>query len=327
MESMFAWVYEQPNEIKYQTVKIPDCADNQLLVKIDTACICNGSDPGILHGHPSYNFRHIFGHEPFGNVVKVGKDVSGYAVGDRITWWFSVGAFSEYAVITPDEITVLKLSDCISRIEAPIMELVIAAARAIRAEHIKDTTKILIVGLGPSGLVMGQRARALGAKQVVGWDLYPMRRETGYSLGFDDTFDPANDAFNATKAKYDSFDIVIDAMGDDILKEQMTFTQAICLAKQNGIVISYGHPENGRQFSPFYFQSKNLTMLPPENDMNCIRTIAQDTLAMIEQGKVQIKPLVSKIMPLYRADEALRLTMDFPDKYIKIILDCTDLEP
>ncbi len=326
MEKMYAWVYERPNVIEYKQIDRPICGDDQLLVKIDTACICNGSDPGILHGHPAYSFRHVFGHEPYGEVVEIGRNVEGYSLGDRVTWWFSVGAFAQYCAITPSELTVLKLPECVTREVAPITELMIASARAVRNEDITPDTRLLIVGLGPSGLVMAQRAKALGAAVVVGWDLYVMRREVAHSVGCDAVFDPAVDVVRQTSEFCHEFDLIIDAMSDDILPNEPTFNKAISLAKRSATVISYGHPERGRRFSPFLFQSKNLTMTPPENDMDEIRKIASETLKMVENGTVKMSPMISKVLPLHRADEALRLTMEEPDRYLKIILDCTLVE-
>ena len=52
----------------------------------------------------------------------------------------------------------------------------------------------MILGLGPSGLIMSQLAKIHGASKVIGWDLYPMRREKGLSLGCDNAFDPSLDS-------------------------------------------------------------------------------------------------------------------------------------
>ena len=76
--------------------------------------------------------------------------------------------------------------------EAPVMELVLAACRAlmeVRPE--KGRRTVSICGLGPSGLVLVQYARALGYEHIIGWDLYETRRNLALLLGADEVYDPA----------------------------------------------------------------------------------------------------------------------------------------
>jgi len=322
MDKMVAWVLTAPKNLVYMLVDMPLCGENQVLVKLDTACICNGSDPGMYNGHEAYMPPYVFGHEPSGEIIGKGKNVVEFEVGERVTWWFTVGAFAQYAAVTPSDVCMLKLPSTITRECAPVFELVFASARAIRNENITKNTKLLILGLGPSGLVMCQRAKALGAKTVVGWDLYELRRRTARAVGCDYAFNPAEAAFECTKAISSEFDLVIDAMGDDILEAEDTLIQATKLIKKGGKIISYGHPTKGRRFMPFDFQSRNIIMQAPENNLEHIRIIAKETLDFVVQGKIKIEPLITDIFPLYEADKALFKAMEHPDKCIKIIIDC-----
>ncbi len=312
-EMMWANVLTEPGKLEYIQVEKPECGPGQILVKIISACICNGSDPGIFDGHDAYPTPLIFGHEAYGRVVSVSQECAeDYSVGDTVSWWFTLGAFAEYVAITPADICVMKVPECIGIDEAPVIELAIASSRAV-TKAARDK-KVLIIGLGPSGLVMCQRAKAYGAS-VVGWDLYENRRSLGEALGCHKTYNPLTD--DLTKH---SFDLVIDAMGNDVSPQQDTLIKAVRLMERGGKIISYGHPHGGRRLMPFDFQSRNLTMEPPENDIAKIRLISAELRQQLIDGAVNLKPLVSCVMKMSEAMEALRLTRTRPDKYLKIIL-------
>ena len=107
MRIMKALVLESPNVLRYKDIPVPVYGDDEILIKMITACICNGSDPAIISGATWSDFPAVFGHEAFGEITAVGRDVTDYKVGDRISWWFTMGAFAEYAVINPGKVAVV----------------------------------------------------------------------------------------------------------------------------------------------------------------------------------------------------------------------------
>ena len=91
LRKMRAWVLTKPGELRLQEVPMPEISENQVLVEIERACICNGSDPGIYHGHEAYRTPMVFGHEASGRIVRKGKNIEQFQVGDRVCWWFEAG--------------------------------------------------------------------------------------------------------------------------------------------------------------------------------------------------------------------------------------------
>ena len=130
-ERMKAWVLVEPERLELLEVDVPVLRADQVLVKIDRACICNGSDPGIYHGHEAYPTPLIFGHEASGRIVEAGGAVRGFAAGDRVCWWFEAGAFAEYQTVTPGNVAMFCVPEEITRDQAPVMELVLASCRAL----------------------------------------------------------------------------------------------------------------------------------------------------------------------------------------------------
>ena len=81
---MKAAVYKKPNEMAVVEVPQPVAGPGEVVVKVHDCGIC-GSD---LHA-VQYGFGmppdSVMGHEFCGEIVELGPEVGGYAIGDRVT--------------------------------------------------------------------------------------------------------------------------------------------------------------------------------------------------------------------------------------------------
>lgn len=329
-KTMKAWILTEIEKLELQEVPVPVPADNQVLVKIDRACICNGSDPGIYHGHEAYQTPLVFGHEASGKIVKKGNAVTQFEIGDRVSWWFEAGAFAEYQTVTPENVAMVILPDEITEDQGPVMELVLAACRALMPfPATENRKKITICGLGPSGLVLTQYAKALGYEQVIGWDLYESRRELAKKLGADFVYDPREITADTARiiermAAIPQSDIGVLMMGDDILPGEPTATAFMRTIRVGGEVVSYGHPEGGMRFSPYVFQSRDLKMWGPEQDMNEIRKHSTEIVEMSADGRIQIEPLITHRIDFEDFLPAFENLLAHPEEQIKVIMKWRD---
>lgn len=319
-ESMKAWVLTRPGELELKEVEVPKVRDDQVLVKIERACICNGSDPGIYHGHEAYQTPLIFGHEASGRIVKKGGAVTQFEIGQRVCWWFEAGAFAEYQTVTPGNVAMFEVPENLTLDEGPVMELVLAACRALMEVLPQEGRKTLsICGLGPSGLVLVQYAKALGYERVIGWDLYDSRRELALLLGADAVYDPAQLTKELVNTIPES-DVGVIMMGDDRLAGEPTATMFLRTVRPGGLVVSYGHPEQGCRFSPYVFQARSLWMRGPVNDMNVIREKGKEVISMVGDGRIRIEPLITHRVDFEDFLPAFENVLENPGEQIKVIL-------
>ena len=319
MEYMKAWILVEPGHLELQEVPIPEPNEDQVLVRIDRACSCNGSDPGIYHGQEGYPTPLIFGHEGSGPIVKKGSMVSDFQVGERICWWFEAGSFAEYQIVSPSRTAVFPVPENLTPDETPVMELVLASCRSLMGRPASDRERtLLICGLGPSGQVLLQYARALGYQKIIGWDLYESRRKLALSLGMDEAYDPAK-LTEEDVSRMEQADISVVMMGDDRLPGEPTADLVLRATRPYGTVISYGHPEHGMRFHPFVFQSRNLRLICPENNMDRIRVYGKEVIRLVEEKKIRISPLITHTAPFGKLDEMFRKVMEDPEHYMKVV--------
>src|SRR3981189_1898734 len=80
--TMRAAVYRGVNDVRVETMPVPEIGAGDVLVKIHTCGIC-GTDLKKIHTG-SHDAPRVFGHEMAGPVVWGGEGVTDFTVGDRV---------------------------------------------------------------------------------------------------------------------------------------------------------------------------------------------------------------------------------------------------
>ena len=91
-EMMKAWVLDDPEQLRLTEKPVPEPGPAEILVRVDAVAIC-GTDleilsyglPAIIEGGPPFNKNFTPGHEYMGTVVKLGRGVDDFQIGDRVT--------------------------------------------------------------------------------------------------------------------------------------------------------------------------------------------------------------------------------------------------
>lgn len=259
-------------------VPIPQPQKDEVLVKVIYASIC-GTDIGIYDWIP-WAAAHIkppkiIGHEMVGKVlevngktdIKVGDLVSSethifclncfqcqiknYHVCENIQL-FGIGrdgAFAQYATI-PFR-TTWKNDPQIEVQQMSVQEPLGNAVNAVTKAKVKGK-KVLIMGLGPTGLCAGGVARAQGAKEIVGVNDQPFRRKLAMKTGW---FDRVLDVVKMSE--HNSFDVVLEMSGN-----RLGIGVAFDAVRIAGTLIAFGIPEENISVDwGKYLINKELTIL------------------------------------------------------------------
>src|SRR5260370_28693867 len=80
--TMQAAVYRGVNEVRLETVAVPQIAAGELLLRVHTCGVCGTDLKKIATG--SHSAPRIFGHETSGVVAAVGEGVRDFRPGDRV---------------------------------------------------------------------------------------------------------------------------------------------------------------------------------------------------------------------------------------------------
>src|SRR5689334_1789114 len=80
--TMQAAVYRGRNDVRLETVPVPEINSGEILIRVHTCGICGTDLKKIAAG--SLSAPRIFGHEISGVVARVGQGVTKFAAGDRV---------------------------------------------------------------------------------------------------------------------------------------------------------------------------------------------------------------------------------------------------
>src|ERR1043166_7321105 len=80
--TMLAAVYRGKNDVRMETVPVPEIGAGELLLRVHSCGICGTYLKKIATG--SHSAPRIFGHETSGVVAGIGSKVSQFELGDRV---------------------------------------------------------------------------------------------------------------------------------------------------------------------------------------------------------------------------------------------------
>lgn len=308
------------------------------------ACGVCGTDLEKLRGN--YQSAGILGHEPVGRIAAIGHGVAGLAVGDRVFVHHHVpcyacdvcargdftfcpsysrtnldpGGFAEtfrVPKVNVERRAVLRLDPTVDWETGSLLEPAGCAMTAIRKVGLPDRPSVVVLGLGPVGLLYARLVRALGAKWVGGTEISALRRTAAERGGIDIAVDP-RDA-GAIRSAVDhatggqGVDLVVVATGQPAVAR--TATQ---LVRRGGTVNLFGLPEAGSRLDvdlqDLYLRGIRLvpSYATTEPDL-------AEVHRMVVTGRLRLSDLVLHRVPLAQIDEAFRLA-GRPEESVKVVV-------
>lgn len=217
MSKMKAARWHKRGDVRVEEIDVPVLQhDEQIKVAIKYCGIC-GSDLHEFLGGPIFiptTTPHPYtkevapitmGHEFSGEVVEVGKGVTKFKVGDRVTiepifaknglkgkynldpnltfigLGGGGGGFSEFVVVNEDQAH--KLPDSIDYEQAALTEPSAVALYAVRQSKFRTGDTVAVFGCGPIGLLIIDALRAGGATKIFAVELSPERQSKAKELG------------------------------------------------------------------------------------------------------------------------------------------------
>jgi L-iditol 2-dehydrogenase len=249
--SMRAAVYRGVNDVRVETVPVPEIWPGEVLVRIRSCGIC-GTDLKKIH-IGSHSAPRIFGHEMAGEIAAVGASVQGWKVGDRVMAFHHIpcgncyycrkktfaqcevykrvgctagfepagGGFAEYIRVMDwiVERGLIRIPNDVPFEQAAWIEPVNTCFKAIRNLHLAADETVLVIGQGPIGVLLASLALRDGVT-VLTSDLYPSRHAVAAQFGLRHPIYAGEENVEETVRKHTEdrgADVVIVAAGGNAL--------------------------------------------------------------------------------------------------------------
>jgi L-iditol 2-dehydrogenase len=258
---MQAAVYRGVNDVRMETVPVPQIGAGELLVRVHTCGVCGTDLKKIATG--SHSAPRIFGHETAGIIVAVGEGVTSHKLGDRVMVFHHIpcrecyycqhkvfaqcptykkvgvtagyepsgGGFAEYVRVMDWIVQrggVVRIPDGVSFEQASFIEPVNTCLKGIETLALKRGETVLVIGQGPIGIILGTLAKRAGA-DVITSDLFPQRLTIAEQFGLTNSLDASSvNTVERVKAMTDGrgADAVILAVaGNGLIRPAMDATR------------------------------------------------------------------------------------------------------
>lgn len=338
---MIQQVMTAPKEIIFREVPTPVPADNEVLVKIMRIGVC-GSDIHVYHGkHPFTKYPITQGHEVSGRIEKLGATVTGLQVGQKVTiepqvfcgkcypcthgkynlceelkvmGFQTTGTASEYFAVDASKVT--PIPQTMTYNEGAMIEPLAVTVHAVKQYGSVEGQKVAILGAGPIGILLAQSAKAMGAAQVLITDVSDYRLELAKSCGADFAINTRERDFGEALVECfgpDKADVIYDCAGNNI-----TINQAIRCARKGSVIILVAVFADMGQADLAVLNDHeldlNTTMMYRHEDY-------VDAIRLVSEGKIHLKPLMSKHFAFQDYLEAYRYIDANGEKTMKVLID------
>jgi L-iditol 2-dehydrogenase len=342
---MNALMLEEYRRLRVEDVAVPVCGPRDVLVQVAACGIC-GSD---VHGYDGSSGRRIppivMGHEAAGTVAAVGAEVTGFAVGDRVTFdstiycarceyclrgevnlcedrqvvgvscgeYRRMGAFAEYIAVP--EYVVYRLPEGLGFADAAMLEAVSVALHAMKLAGVAGGETALVIGAGMIGLLVLQAVRVAGASRVLVADVDATRLEMAKRLG-------AEEAVHASGAELvgevlrltggRGVDVVFEAVG-----REETVGAAIDCVRKGGTVTMVGNIAAQVTIPLQRVVTRQIRL-----QGSCASAGEYpEAMELVASGRIKVGPMISAVAPLGEGPAWFERLYAREPNLMKVILD------
>jgi L-iditol 2-dehydrogenase len=338
---MKAMVLRAPSHLALDEVAIPAARDRELLVRITHSGLC-GTDWKIYNGSIPVRYPRIMGHELAGEVT-CGDLPAGLSHGDRVIIdpvlfcgacfhcrksQFNLcpnggligrdtdGGFAEYAVVPASH--AFRLPAAMDSRTAPLLQVATTCLHGQRRTPLFAGESVAVIGLGVSGQLHVQIAKARGAGIVIGISRSEFKNDVARAMGADLAIRAGEGAvakvLEATEGR--GADVVIESTG-----VMPAVAEAIRMARFGGQLLLFGIISAREGALPFYdLYFKELTV---RNGRAAKAEDFADMIGLVERGAVRLEPLITHRMSLGELETAIGMVEDGAERRLKIILEHT----
>lgn len=349
-EMMKAGVLTGPERVEIKRVPVPAMSPGMIKIRVSACGVC-GSDIHMWKAGKGWSPEPVvdfhMGHEFCGIVTDPGD--SEFQVGDRVVFWANLycgecdmcragkeqlcrdvngtnyigfvcnGAYAEQYVGKAKN--AYKLPDTVTDVAAGLIDPLMVAYHAIKQSHLKLNDKVLVVGSGIIGQLIGGLAKKAGASYLAMSKINDRQMGKAYEIGeFNEYFDgnAPDRAKKMQEASDGGFDVVFEAVGSG---EAL----AACMdgVRPGGEIVMIGNSMT--RVVDFELNRAVLREIRLIGSVSCTRTEFTETIELIAGGIIDPEKYVTHVMPLDQLQQAFEKLTSETESALKIVIRADQL--
>lgn len=347
MPQNLSFVLNKPHDVTFAERPKPTLqSPHDVIVAVNYTGIC-GSDVHYWNhgciGHFVVKDPMVLGHESAGTVVQAGSEVTDLKPGDRVAiepgygcrrctdcraGKYNLCEKMRFAATPPYDGTLTglwsspadfcyKLPESVSLQEGALIEPLAVAVHIVKQACVQPGQSVVVMGAGPVGLLCAAVAKAYGASKVVSVDIVDSKLEFAKSFASTHTYKSqrisAEDNAQAIRDQAGlprGADVVIDASG-----AEPSIQTSLHTVRMGGTYVQGGMGKNEITFPIMAMCLKEVTARgsfrygPGDYEL---------AIELVASGKVDIKKLITTVVPFNQAEEAFKKVKE--GEVIKILI-------
>lgn len=340
---MKASVCYKQNDLRTEDLPIPEISDNEVLIKMLACGLC-GTDIQKIRGD-SVNKPTVLGHEVVGEIVKKGKNVSKFEIGDRVITAIHVpcftchycnkghyticeqfrtnnidpGGFAEFIRIPKLHLNHLthKVSNNVTDEEATLIEPIACCLHGLKQADIRPNDSVLIMGAGTIGILHAQLAKIKGANKVIVSDMSEFKLQKALKVGCDYAINIKE------KNIIDEVNKITDGQGVDVIViaagVSSLVADAVNMVRRAGKIIVFSGFDKNKlvtlDVSRFF-----------KDEISIIGTYSvtpyefPEALDLLEKRKLNTEEMITHVYPLKKLSETIDISTNPEQPVLKVII-------
>ncbi len=322
-------VMTSPGVVEFGDVPAPKPGPDEVLIRVKTIGVC-GSDVHVRHGrHPFTSYPVVQGHEFSGVVEAVGKRVRNVRPGDKVTatpqivcgkcapcrrgdyhicdvlkvqGFQAPGCAQDYFVTKAEKIVPLPAS--FSFEQGALVEPTAVGVHTVSRVGRLAGANVAVLGAGPIGNLVGQVARANGAKVLI-TDISDFRLDVARRSGLRHVSNASAESLEDASARAfgrTGFDVAFECAG-----AEAAINAAIAAIQKGGTIVAVGVYGDRPKVNMGFLQDRELTLT---GTLMYQRRDFVTAVRLIRDGKVVTAPLETTHFPF----EDYRGAYDYIDR-------------
>jgi len=345
---MLAAVYRGVNDIRMETVAVPQIGPGEILVRVHTCGVCGTDLKKIATG--SHSAPRIFGHETTGGIAAIGAGVPDFRVGERVMVFHHIpcgdcyycrhkvfaqcptykkvgatagfeasgGGFSEYVRVMDwivERNGVVRIPDGVSFEQASFIEPVNTCMKGIETLGLTAGETVLVMGQGPIGIILAVLARRRGTR-VVTSDLLPQRHTIAKAFGLKENIDAStSDTVRAIRELTEGRGadaVILAAAGNGLIRPAMEAT------RPGGRVLLFAQTQHGEAtIDPAAVCVDEKSLL---GSYSASVDLQDEAARFVLSREMELERLISHRFPLAQSVEALHLAAHPKPDSMKVVI-------
>jgi L-iditol 2-dehydrogenase len=341
---MKALVLTEYKKLEIQELPKPEPGADDVLIRVEACGVC-GSD---VHGYDGSTGRRIpplvMGHEAAGTIADVGRNVTGFRQGQRVTFDSTVscgscyfchrgqinlcdnrqvlgvscgdfrraGAFAEFVTV-PARI-LHELPDTLSFQKAAMIEAISVGVHAVALTPVMLNDTAVVVGAGMIGLLTLQAVKLAGATRLIVVDVDDTRLKTARDLGATHTInakqtDVAKAVRELTQGR--GADVALECVGTTA-----TVQSAVESTRKGGAVTLVGNVAPKIELPLQAVVTRQIRLQGSCASSGEIPAC----IALLDSGAIRVEPMLSAFAPLEEGPSWFERLYHHEPNLMKVVL-------